>query len=244
MNIEQIANDISIFLNKDLNDVKSRLLKGFHENHRLVAEDFTKNNTDVNNSESLLSWYRKTDSYIWELSSYHLDGGFNYAGMCQGISDGLTATGRNKVLVLGDGIGTLSMCLSNNGIDVTYHDLENSQTSNFAQHRFKSAGLDIKTHFTDSWNPSLGQVKYDAIVALDFFEHLVNVDDWVKAVYAALSGNGAFIAQNAFAIGDAEHGNSIPMHLSINNKYEKEWPELLLNTGFVLHENKTWWIKP
>jgi hypothetical protein len=64
------------------------------------------------------------------------------------------------------------------------------------------------------------------------------------AIFKCLKKDGVFIAQNAFAIGDAEHGNSIPMHLSINNKYETEWIPMMQRIGFVLHENQQWWIKP
>lgn len=64
------------------------------------------------------------------------------------------------------------------------------------------------------------------------------------SVFKCLRKGGVFIAQNAFAIGDIEHGNSIPMHLAVNNKYETQWASLLEGIGFVLHENKQWWIKP
>lgn len=245
MEFNEIAQQISTFLNVDINSSKVRLASGFHENHRLVAEDFRQNNTDVNNPESLLNWYKTTDAYIWELSSYHLNSGFNYSGMCEGIAKGFMGTGRKKVLSIGDGIGTLSIRMAEEGLDTTYHDLQDSKTAGFAQYRFSlRPDLNIKTTFTNQWNPEFGSNEFDGIVALDFFEHLINVEDWVKAVFRALRSNGAFIAQNAFAIGDSEHGDSIPMHLSINNKYAAEWGNTLVNAGFRLHENGQWWIKP
>jgi hypothetical protein len=73
---------------------------------------------------------------------------------------------------------------------------------------------------------------------------VVNVEDWANAVYKALKKGGVFIPHNAFGIGDAEHGNSIPMHLSINNRFEWDWDPLLVEIGFVRHENNSWWIKP
>jgi len=245
MTVESRAKEIAEFLNIDLNSAIERLSFGFHHNHHLVAKDFIDNNVDINNPDSLLNWYRNTTAYIWELSTYHLDNGFNYSGMCEGISSGLFHTDRKNVLNIGDGIGTLSLTMAKKGINVTYHDLENSKTASFAQFRFsKNRELKISTLFTDNFMPKLGTNAFNAVVALDFLEHVVNVEEWCVAVFKCLKKNGAFIAQNAFGIGDAEHGNSIPMHLSINNKYETEWTPTMQKIGFVLHDNRQWWIKP
>jgi 2-polyprenyl-3-methyl-5-hydroxy-6-metoxy-1,4-benzoquinol methylase len=245
MNLETQANNISEFLGVPLNKAKDRLALGFHANHHMVAEDFISTNTNVDDPDSLLNWYRNTDTYIWELSSYHLDEGFNYKGMCEGISLGLFHAGKKDVLSIGDGIGTLSLRMAEQGLNTTYHDLEGSKTAGFAQHRFnKNPDLNIETLFTDSFAPKIGTNKFDGVVALDFLEHVVNVDEWALAIFKCLKKNGVFIPNNAFGIGDAEHGNSIPMHLSINNKYEWEWDPMLLEIGFVRHENGQWWVKP
>jgi hypothetical protein len=245
MNIDNQAELISGFLGISLKDAKDRLSLGFHANHHEVAKDFIDNSTNVDDPNSLLNWYRTTDSYIWELSAYHLEEGFNYKGMCEGISLGLFHSGKKNVLSIGDGIGTLSLRMAEQGIKTTYHDLENSKTANFAQYRFsKRPDLDIKTLFTDSFAPTIGSNKFDGVVALDFLEHVVNVDEWALAIFNCLKKNGVFIPNNAFGIGDAEHGNSIPMHLAINNKYEWEWDPMLVRIGFVRHENGQWWVKP
>lgn len=245
MNLDIQSAHIAEFLGIQESDARNRLSLGFHANHALVAQDFKQNNTNTNDPDSLLNWYRNTTAYIWELSSYHLDDGFNYSGMCEGISSGLFHTNRKNVLNIGDGIGTLSLAMAQKGLNVTYHDLENSRTANFAQFRFsKNPELNISTLFTSNFTPTLGSSKFDAVVALDFLEHVVNVEEWCTAVFKCLKKNGAFIAQNAFAIGDAEHGDSIPMHLSINNKYETEWIPTMHAIGFTLHENGQWWIKP
>lgn len=245
MDLETQSLDISEYLGVSVDEARKRLKLGFHENHHLVAEDFIKNNTNVDDPDSLLNWYRNTDAYIWELSAYHLEEGFNYQGMCEGITMGLYHTEKREALNIGDGIGTLSLRMAQQGMSVTYHDLEGSKTAGFAQHRFsKKPELKIKTLFTDNFIPKLGSRAYSAVVALDFLEHVVNVEEWLLAVFKCLKKGGVFIAQNAFAIGDAEHGNSIPMHLSINNKYATEWFSVMEKTGFVLHENQQWWIKP
>lgn len=241
MNIEDRAREISEFLMVPYNAAFERLSMGFHFNHAKVAEDFKSKNVDVNDGDALLNWYRTSDAYIWELSAYHLEPGFNYVGMCNGITSGFSARGKTDVLALGDGIGDLSIVMHDGGLNVTYHDLANSLTSNFAQKLF--AGRQISKNLTENWEPNLGSRKYTAVVALDFFEHLVNVEQWVEAVYKSLKKGGVFLAQNAFAIGDAEHGDSIPMHLSINNRFENDWGPLLNTIGFKLEEASGWWIK-
>lgn len=244
MNTEQRAIELGEFFGMEPEPVHGRLAKGFHENHRLVAEDFNNAHTDVTDPESLLNWYRTTDAYIWELTTYHLEPGFNYSGMCDGIAQHLKALGKKSVLSLGDGIGDLVLRCAEEGIAATYHDLEGSRTAQFAEFRFsRQPDLKVATLFTDSFDPVLGSRKFDAVVALDFLEHVVNVEEWVKAIYKTLKKGGVFMAQNAFGIGDAENGNSIPMHLSINNKYVNGWEDLLVRTGFESNNNG-WWSKP
>jgi 2-polyprenyl-3-methyl-5-hydroxy-6-metoxy-1,4-benzoquinol methylase len=244
MSIDLRAKEIANFLQVPEGYANERLSRGFHYNHHEVAQDFLNAKIDVNNAESLLNWYKNTESYIWELSAYHLETGFNYSGMCEGIALGLKNSNKKQVLNLGDGIGSLSIRMAEEGLEPTYHDLAGSKTASFAQYRFGiKNNLKIKTLFTENFEPKLGHRCFEAVVALDFFEHVVNVESWVEAVFSCLKKGGVFIAQNAFAIGDIEHGNSIPMHLAINNKYETEWHPLLQKTGFVLHENQQWWIK-
>lgn len=237
MNLEQRAKEISEFLNVPYEDAVWRLQQGFHYNHAKVAEDFKANRPSTD--DELLEWYRVTDSYIWELSAYHLEPGFNYMGMCEGAAQHLKANNKSRVLVLGDGVGDLSATLSAAGLCPTYHDLNGSKTAAFAM-RF----LDVSHVLTNGWSPSLIGLPdmMEAVIAWDFFEHLTNVEEWVDAVYQTLKPGGIFQAQNAFAIGDEEHGDSIPMHLTRNNRFEHDWVPLLESVGFKDMGN-SWWVK-
>jgi len=240
MTIDERAQEIADFLNQPIQNVKGRLAQGFHYNHALVADDFREANPT--NDDELLEWYRNTTAYIYELTAYHLEEGFNYSGMCDGIAAHLAALGKKRALVLGDGVGTLSLRLAEEGLTPIYNDLAFSKTAEFAINRFDKAGLDVKTNLTETWTPTFRKNNVDAIVALDFFEHLTEVETWVQETYKTLREGGQFQAQNAFAIGDDEHGGSIPMHLTRNNRFEHDWIPLLEETGFV-DQGNGWWTK-
>lgn len=236
--IETRAREISNFLNLDYDMVFERISLGFHHNHALVAKDFNDNKTNVNDPESLLDWYRNTDAYIFELTAYHLEEGFNYAGMCEGIVNHCKANNWIDVISLGEGIGDLVFDLKEAGLNPVYHDLDGGKNAAYV----KYVDSTIPQILSSGWIPEFSNNSFDAVIALDFFEHLVNVEEWATAVYDMLKTGGGFLAQNAFAIGDAEHGDSIPMHLSVNNKYATTWDSLMKDIGFV--ENiGGWWIK-
>lgn len=241
--LEQRVYEIARFLGVPEESVHFRLTQGFHYNHALVAGDFNDTNTNVNDPESLLNWYRTTDAYIYELSAYHLDDRFNYSGMCDGVAQHLKALGKKKALALGDGIGDLSLRIAQERIAATYHDLEGSLTAGYARFRHQTQNAKIDELFTNTFDPALGSRKFDAVISLDFMEHVVNVEEWVAAIFKTLKKGGIFMAQNAFGIGDLEHEGSIPMHLSVNNRFVDDWEPLLVEIGFV-SMNNGWWEKP
>lgn len=241
MDVHHRSRELALFFDMPYAEAFAKLDSGFGSLHQAVAIDF--NRAAPRDDAELLDWYRTTTAYIWELSAYHLDPGFNYMGMCEGIAvhlGGARAQGK-RVLCLGDGIGDLSLTLGRHGIAAAYHDLAASRTAAFAQFRFELNGGVAETRLTTGWDPTFGG-EYDAIVALDFFEHLVNVEDWARASAAALRPGGQFLAQNAFAIGDPDHGGSIPMHLSRNNRFEQDWDPLLESVGLSRAEGG-WWRK-
>lgn len=235
------AQEIGIFFGIDTTLVAERLREGFVPLHHAVAEDF--NLSGPVGDDELLSWYRKTEAYIWELSAYHLDEGFNYMGMCEGITNHCVALNLDRVLCLGDGIGDLTMTLARAGRTPIYHDLANSRTAEFALFRFEHLLDKMPQYYlTAGWSPGNFPPGLDAVIALDFFEHLTNVEEWAQATANLLRPGGWFLAQNAFAIGDDEHGGSIPMHLVKNNRFETDWDPLLRSLGMNQVEGG-WWRK-
>jgi dTDP-4-dehydrorhamnose reductase len=242
------AKEISLFLGIPEMDALERLGRGWSAVHNDVSECWRRANPQT--EAEILNWYRTTEAYIWELSYYHADAGWNYAGTCAGIAERLKAEGARRVLCLGDGIGDLTLTLEKAGLRPTYHDLAESRTAEFAKFRLARHGCFSDGecprnhyHLTGCFVPISDIFTYDAIVSLDFLEHVTNVDEWARAIYAALKPGGWFCAQNAFAIGSGEQG-SMPMHLACNDKYEKEWQPLLEGMGFVQDKAAVnWWRK-
>lgn len=243
MDIEARAHEIALFLGVKPTDALAKLAQGFLVLHEGVARDFR--TADPRDDTALLEWYRQTEAYIWELSAYHLDPGFNYSGMCDGFAGYLWSNDVRSPLILGDGIGDLTIRLRERHIRPTYHDLAGSRTAAFAAFRYQLRfDEELRWDLTEDWKPEFRGGPYEAVVALDFFEHVVNVEEWARASVDALEPGGAFFAQNAFAIGDDEHGGSIPMHLTRNNRFEQDWIPLLEGLGMVqIPESGGWWRK-
>lgn len=240
--IEDRATEIAIFLGISYQKAFQHLQQGFGSLHADVAKSFKGAYADT--EQRRRSWYRTTDAYIWELSAYHLDSGFNYTGKMVGLVERLKAEGARRVLCLGDGIGDLTLHLNAQGLVPVYHDLAGSLTAEFACFRmWRRLGHYLATCLTDGDVPVL-EPGYDAIVSLDFFEHLENVEGWVRSCYDALVPGGLLCAQNAFAIGSGIDG-SIPCHLAENDRYEHDWDKMLVQIGFVQDINApNWYRKP
>ena len=239
--MEDRAIELALFFGITLDQAKGKLGEGFGALHNAVADDFRKANPQ--GDDALLNWYRTTEAYIWELSAYHDDAGFNYTGMCRGIVERLKVEpGCQKVLALGDGIGDLTLALHEGGFDAVYHDLDISRTAAYAAFRhWRKKGTQLVTDSSNAWTMPIG-CEYDAICSLDFLEHVPNVEEWVRAVFAALKPGGLFCAQNAFACGSGPCG-SIPMHLAVNDRFEKDWDPLLTAIGFE-QISSNWYRRP
>lgn len=266
-NLTHRSRELAAFLRLPHLKVEQRLLQGFGPLHNEVTADF--NRAAPKADDELLNWYRTTDAYLWELTAYHCDAGFNYSGMCEGIITRLkhAATERKmldgpqlhidgvrikppsdnainpmRVLCLGDGVGTLTIKMKEAGLAPVYHDLAGSRTSMFAQARFAMRFKDaIPERMSITFEPPV-LAGYDAVCSLDYLEHVPNVDEWVRAIWAALKPGGLFVAQNAFNCGSGPDG-AIPQHLAVNDHWEKDWDPLLASIGFVQLASN-WYLRP
>jgi dTDP-4-dehydrorhamnose reductase len=234
----QVVRELALFFGIQEALACDYLGTGFLKLHGDVAKDFRR--ADPQNDAELLEWYRQTVAYIWELTAYHLDPGFNYTGMCQGIVERLEGT-KGEVLVVGDGVGDLTVALREARIKAVYHDLAGSRTAAFAEFKlWRRHGRVGETHLTEGWEPDLPKGRYEAVVCLDFLEHVTDVPAWTRAIHASLKPGGVALFQNAFNMGSGANG-SIPMHLAQNDHYEKDWTPLMAEVGWQQEGTSNWW---
>lgn len=233
--------ELAAFLKLPWQDCQARLAQGFGKLHNAVAEDFRK--SDPKTEDELLEWYRSTEAYLWELTAYHCDAGFNYSGQCRGIIEALVSKGVKRVMNLGDGVGTLTIKMREAGMDPVYHDLLLSRTADFARARMAARLQEMPDCFGSlTFYIGAALESFDTITSMDFLEHVPNVEEWVRAIFEGLKPGGYFVAQNGFNCGSGPDG-SIPMHLACNDRYEKDWDPLLTQIGFVQIASN-WYQKP
>lgn len=237
--LEDKAIEIALFKGITKQASMERLGKGFGFQHQEVAEDFRRANPQTD--AELLEWYRTTEAYIWELSAYHADQGFNYRGMCAGIAERLKAAGAHRVLCLGDGVGELTLSLREAGFDAVYHDLAGSRTAEFAEFRFWRHGFEGESQCSSGWEPHFTG-PFDAVTSMDFLEHVTSVEYWAAEIKRVLKPGGLLVAQNAFGIGSGPNG-SMPMHLERNDRFEKDWDPMLFGMGFQ-QLSSNWYESP
>jgi hypothetical protein len=247
LSLQERAAELAEFFKMPEPVALARLSLGFLPLHAAVTDDFRRamascagcppeSGDDIYaeyRASQLLNWYRTTEAYIWELSAYHEDPGFNYVGMCEGIAHRLKhEPGCSRVLCLGDGIGDLTLTLRREGFAAIYHDLAGSATAHYALFRLQRGGLEYGgALLTQGFSPVHVPESVDAVVSLDYLEHVPNVEEWVHAIHAALRPGALFMAQNAFACGSGPQG-AMPMHLAVNDRFEKDWDPLLTAVGF------------
>jgi SAM-dependent methyltransferase len=225
---------ISGFMKMPIAQVLTRLGRGFWNNHVDATVDFVESGADPTNRESLINWYKQTDSYIWELGAWHWgDRGKGITAENKEVFDACVGKVQD-VLVLGDGIGTMSMQLKERGVNPTYNDLAGSRTAAFAQYRFQNS---IPVLLTDDFEPRLGPPEqFDAVVAHAFFEHIPNIPDWLTAIHGILRPNGLLFVRNDWITGTSadQRTVAIPMHLESNLEVGREWHSLVPQYGFDL----------
>lgn len=236
------AREIALFLGCREVVARQELERGFGELHQAVAASFNEYNPQ--SDKQLVDWYRTTDAYIWELTAYHLDEGFNYQGMCDGIITHLQGCQAQKVLCVGDGVGTVTLRLRKAGIDAVYHDLADSLTANFAQFRFwRQLGRVGDVLLSDGWEANFPAAEFDAVVCLDFLEHVTDVPQWAGELFETLKPGGQALFRNAFGAGSGPKG-SIPMHLARNDRYVTEYTSLMQQVGWKQIGTSNWWKRP
>lgn len=151
--------------------------------------------------KDVLSYYRDTDLYIFDLTQYQsmLVPAVNY--MVQNAENRKF----KKVLDLGGGIGEYTIRLMQEaGVEVTYLELKDSETLKYAQWRFDKHK--VKPHIVNEdykWQNE----SWDAVIAMDVLEHMENAEETIKWLEATTK----FVFANPDKI---KFNDLFPQHIS------------------------------
>jgi|GEM_PF-863475 len=140
-----------------------------------------------------------------------------------------------SILMLGDGGGSDSLYLINNGFKVNYFDIPGSKTYDFAIKRFEKHGvLGKQVQLITDYNQCL-KSEYDIVLSFEVLEHLTDPLQAIKDINSMLKLGGLALITEGFGVVADYH----PTHLQSNLKYSHK-------TAFLFLKNKmrlSWYSK-
>jgi len=188
-----------------------------------VSQAWKEMGVDSNNSESVLNFYRQTDSYIYELmAANHVIQTLYSFGIMQRKIASLPI---KNILDYGAGAGTLSILLAQSGLRPVYLDLE-SPMMTFARWRFERRGLDIP--IIDVETCDITSLKKDAILCTEVVEHVSDVPGLLNMLCNVLTpGQHMIISESC------EYVEQFCSHLPQNLQYGGErFIDLMRQRGY------------
>ena len=114
--------------------------------------------------KSVPHFYKDNDLFIYDLTEYQMR--LEHGKLVRQMVSQLKRLGLRKVLEFGGGIGEFSIICSENGIDITYHDLD-GVIRDYAAWRFRKHGFSVKVSDKDPL-----EERWDAVNVMDVLEHL------------------------------------------------------------------------
>jgi 2-polyprenyl-3-methyl-5-hydroxy-6-metoxy-1,4-benzoquinol methylase len=158
---KQILNDLVEYHQMPVELVKERCKAAVYE----LAWIWGKQHKELNHEE-MMRFYRETDWYQFDLTKYQS----MITPLVDLMVDMADSYGIKKVLDFGGGIGEYSIRLAKEAdCDVTYLDLEGSETMKYAEWRFKKHEAKVKVVGENyEWTGD----NWDGVVIMDVLEHL------------------------------------------------------------------------
>lgn len=151
-----------------------------------------------------LEFYRETDLYIFDLTKYQ--------SMLVPTVNFMTKLANDKkitkVLDLGGGIGeyTIRFLQEVEGAEVTYLDLKDSKTVEYAQYRFKKH--EVEPTIVDE-NFDWHSQEWDAVIAMDVLEHMEQ--EVADKAMKALQKNVKYVYANPEQL---QYNSLYPQHIT------------------------------
>jgi SAM-dependent methyltransferase len=163
---KDFTKELATYLNKDIVLVGERCKYTVPE----LAWQWHDNHSD------LIKFYKETDLYLFDLTMYcnHLQERKHF----DWYEDKLKQLKLTTLLDFGGGIGEYSIVAWLNSYQTTYCDILDSQTAEYAKHRFSTYNVNPTIMGEQEAIPAF----YDIIVAMDVIEHLPDADKWVRSI--------------------------------------------------------------
>jgi 2-polyprenyl-3-methyl-5-hydroxy-6-metoxy-1,4-benzoquinol methylase len=160
---------------------------------------------DATSEAEVVGYYASSDKYLYELANRETKK--SQVERYRKAANLLSYLGARKVLDYGGGAGGLVISLCKRGFECDYLDVP-GPTFNFALFRFKKNGVTPRVFdATQDVQPD----NYDAVLAMDCFEHLFDLESAVRKVSRLLREGGYLIQSSVFRGGG--------IHLPKNDRY-------------------------
>ncbi len=225
---ESIVSSINRVLDRSRKKVRSTLFWEAVETGttvRAAAEDFGL--TPHVHDEKMQRFYEETDAFVFELVVGHMHDACKQIDARVIESVDQFAKG-DRVLCLGDGIGTDTLRFAEDGFDVTYFEFE-GPSSQFAHHRFTRAGVESDVEQIHEL-AEIPYGKYDVVINREVLEHVPNPPKVIKDIRNYLDEDGLAIITESFS----RIEDRFPTHLASNRKYAGKTKQLFVKEGFTL----------
>ena len=182
-------------------------------------------------NEAMERFYENTDSFLYELAVWNLNGLKQEMGAW--CCDWITRTlGPSKVLSIGDGLGFECLRVAEAGHDVTYFEVP-GYSAEFAKLLFARKGADVR-QLTDP--EKIPGRTYDVIVCLDVLEHISDPPTFVEMLKGYLKPGGVFIVHAPFYM---IHPN-YPTHVAESRRFSGDM-KLYTDAGFRVLGGRPLW---
>jgi 2-polyprenyl-3-methyl-5-hydroxy-6-metoxy-1,4-benzoquinol methylase len=167
---------------------------------------------DATSEAEVTGYYASTDKYLYELANRETKK--SQVERFRKAANLLSCIGARKVLDYGGGIGGLVISLRKRGFECDYLDVP-GPTFNFALFRFKENGV---TPGAFDATRDVQPDNYDAVLAMDSFEHLFDLESAVRKI-SCLLREGGYLIQSSVFRGGGIHlpKNEIYSDLSVLN---------------------------
>jgi 2-polyprenyl-3-methyl-5-hydroxy-6-metoxy-1,4-benzoquinol methylase len=168
-------------------------------------------------------YYQETPLYLYELSYWEATR--DKQKWFEVLRKACRQSHRQKVLDFGGGVGGLTLSLRQAGIACDHLDVP-GRTRAYAAWRFDQGPFQVRVW---SAGEPLPREAYDAAIAWDVFEHLVDLEKTLGQIRDLLRPGGWLLSKSTFAESEQHH-----IHLEKNRIYNdiRVWNHLLDEQGF------------